>query len=219
MKSSVAMSPRPGPVASTPAASSKRQALLDAALACFLEHGVMETTLDDVLARSGASVGSLYHHFGGKGGLADALYVDCLGEYQRAAGRRLDEAPDPRSGVHAVIEHHLRWIVDETDRARFVLAYRDHEIRAASAELRALNHTFYGQLERWLDAHATVPLPPLPAVISQWLGPAQDFSRHWLTGQVRATPADVRPFLCDSAWHALRPLFSPTPSLHRPKGV
>jgi len=187
---------------------SKRQALLDAALVCFLEHGVVETTLDELLARSGASVGSLYHHFGGKEQLADALYVDCLSVYHDGALQRLAGASSAEGGVRGIVEHHLGWIVAHTDPARFLLAYRDHEIRPASDDLRSLNRVFYGALEDWLAAQAAEPLPPLPAVIAQWIGPTHNFSRHWLTNQVRCTPAEASPFLSDSAWHALGPLFS-----------
>ncbi len=195
--------------------ASKRQALLDGALACFLEHGVVETTMELVLARSGASVGSLYHHFGGKEQLADALYVECLGAYHRGAYDRLEAAATPEAGVRGLVEHHLDWMVGHTDRAKFLLAYRDHEIREASDELRSLNRHFYGRLEHWITERAAPPMPPLPAVIAQWIGPAHNFARHWLTDQVRTTPEHARPFLSDSAWHALRPIFDPAPP---PKG-
>ena len=188
---------------------SKRQALLDAALSSFLEHGVVETTLDELLTRSGASVGSLYHHFGGKEQLADSLYVDCLSTYHDGALARLDAATPPERGVRAIVEHHLGWIVDHTEQARFLLAYRDHEIRPASEDLRSLNRVFYGHLEAWIEQRAAVPLPPLPAVIAQWIGPTHNFSRHWLTNQIRCTPDEARPFLSDSAWNALRPLVQP----------
>ena len=187
--------------------TSKRQALLDAALACFLDHGVVETTLDELLTRSGASVGSLYHHFGGKEQLADALYVDCLSGYHERALDRLAAAATTEAGVRGIVEHHLEWIVGHTEPARFLLIYRDHEIRPASDDLRSLNRVFYGRLEDWLGERSAGPLPPLPAVVGQWIGPTHNFSRHWLTGQVRCTPDEARPFLSDSAWNALGPLF------------
>ena len=188
---------------------SKRQALLDAALSSFLEHGVVETTLDELLARSGASVGSLYHHFGGKEQLADSLYVDCLSTYHDGALMQLDAATSPERGVRVIVEHHLGWIVTHTEQARFLLAYRDHEIRPASEDLRSLNRVFYGRLEAWIEQRAVVALPPLPAVIAEWIGPTHNFSRHWLTNQIRCSPADALPFLSDSAWSALRPLLQP----------
>ena len=191
------------------AAGSKRRALLDAALTCFLEHGVVETTVDQLLHRSGSSVGSLYHHFGGKEQLADAVYVECLGLYHDGAMARLTAATTVEASVRAIVEHHLDWTDGHGDRARFLLAYRDHEIRPASDELRGLNRHFYGSLERWLADRITVgERPPLPAVVAQWVGPSHNYARHWLTGQVRATPADVKPFLSDSAWHALRPILT-----------
>jgi AcrR family transcriptional regulator len=85
----------------------KRQALLDAALQLFLANGVLETTVDDVLQLSGASVGSLYHHFGGKEQLADALYVDCLSAYHRVALEGLGAAADAEAGVRSLVDHHL----------------------------------------------------------------------------------------------------------------
>ncbi len=39
-----------------------------------MEKGFAETSVNDVVARAGASVGTLYHHFGGKNELFVALY-------------------------------------------------------------------------------------------------------------------------------------------------
>ena len=50
----------------------RKQAILEAALAAFLQKGVLATTIDDVRERSGASVGSIYHHYGSKEGIAAA---------------------------------------------------------------------------------------------------------------------------------------------------
>ncbi|MDP9407324.1 MAG: TetR/AcrR family transcriptional regulator [Actinomycetota bacterium] len=59
---------RPGRAAST------RAALLDAAREVFATEGFADASIADVVARAGASVGSLYHHFGGKADLYLALY-------------------------------------------------------------------------------------------------------------------------------------------------
>ena len=57
-----------------------QRALLDAARAVFTEQGFAEASIADVVERAGSSVGSLYHHFGGKSELFIALWQD----YQRA---------------------------------------------------------------------------------------------------------------------------------------
>ena len=43
-----------------------QRALLDAARAVFAEQGFADASIADVVERAGSSVGSLYHHFGGK---------------------------------------------------------------------------------------------------------------------------------------------------------
>ena len=59
----------------------RRQAILDAALTCFLRSGVAGTTIDAIQRESGASVGSIYHFFGSKEGVAAELYLDTLRDY------------------------------------------------------------------------------------------------------------------------------------------
>lgn len=55
-------------------ASGTRQALLRASREVFLAKGYGEATVADIVEASGISVGSLYHHYGGKPGLFLALW-------------------------------------------------------------------------------------------------------------------------------------------------
>ena len=66
-------------------AATTREGLLAAAREVFSSSGFAEASIADVVTRAGASVGSLYHHFGGK---AD-LYLALFEEYQQ---HREDEA-------------------------------------------------------------------------------------------------------------------------------
>ena len=71
---------RPGRAAAT------REALLTAAREVFSGSGFAEASIVEVVGRAGASVGSLYHHFGGKAELYLALFEDYQ---QRQEGRAL----------------------------------------------------------------------------------------------------------------------------------
>ncbi|MUL41710.1 TetR/AcrR family transcriptional regulator [Streptomonospora sp. PA3] len=53
-----------------------RRVLLEAARDVFTEKGFAEAGVADVVERAGSSVGSLYHHFGGKTELFLALWED-----------------------------------------------------------------------------------------------------------------------------------------------
>jgi AcrR family transcriptional regulator len=64
-----------------------RRGMLRAAREVFTEQGFAETSVADVVAHAGSSVGSLYHHFGGKAELFLALWEDHqLAHEESAAG-------------------------------------------------------------------------------------------------------------------------------------
>jgi AcrR family transcriptional regulator len=72
-----------------------QRALLDAARAVFTEQGFSEASIADVVKRAGSSVGSLYHHFGGKSELFIALwqqYTQAQEESASAAVARAKQA-------------------------------------------------------------------------------------------------------------------------------
>ena len=56
----------------------RRESILEAALGCFLEKGYIATTINDIREASGATTGSIYHFFDGKGALAMALLEDAV---------------------------------------------------------------------------------------------------------------------------------------------
>lgn len=57
-------------------AAATRSTLLGAAREVFTSSGFAESSIAEVVARAGGSVGSLYHHFGGKADLYLALFED-----------------------------------------------------------------------------------------------------------------------------------------------
>lgn len=88
-----APSGEPGNVTAVPArvsdrGAATRGALLAAARDVFAEAGFAQAAVTDIVARAGASVGSLYHHFNGK---AD-LYLTLFEEFQNRQQERTREA-------------------------------------------------------------------------------------------------------------------------------
>ncbi|MFC5835671.1 TetR/AcrR family transcriptional regulator [Nonomuraea insulae] len=75
--------------------SGTRDALLRAAREVFLAKGYAEATVADLVAASGISVGSLYHHFGGKPGLFLALWE----QFTRGQEERTSRAAKAAEGT------------------------------------------------------------------------------------------------------------------------
>jgi AcrR family transcriptional regulator len=190
------------------ATAARRRAILAAALECFTEHGYAAAAIDDVRRRSGASVGSIYHHFGSKQELFGALYVEGMADYQDGAVVLLRAAPDARAGIEALVRHHLEWVSANPDLARFLLAGRETEVRLASeARLRDVNRAFFGAVEAWLEPHVTAGrLRDLPFDLFHALliGPSQELARQWLAGRARGSPAAAAETLAEAAWRSLQ---------------
>jgi AcrR family transcriptional regulator len=69
-----------------------QRALLDAARDVFAEQGFANASIADVVERAGSSVGSLYHHFGGKSELFLALWQEHQQAHEQAASNAVADA-------------------------------------------------------------------------------------------------------------------------------
>jgi AcrR family transcriptional regulator len=178
----------------------RKREILDAALRAFTDKGYAAATVADVRELSGASTGSIYHHFGDKEGLAAALYVEGLRDYQRGILAVLNREADAERGVKALVRHHLRWVAAHPDLARFLLAGRP---RGDPPELTAMNREVFAATAAWFERQGLRRLPGdvLYAVL---IGPAQEFCRHWLEGRTRSSIRTAERALAEAAWRALR---------------
>ena len=79
-------------------AAATRDALLAAAREVFTAAGFSEANIADVVAKAGASVGSLYHHFGGKADLYLALFEDYQSRQEARAARAVAAARSSGAG-------------------------------------------------------------------------------------------------------------------------
>ncbi|NKZ07579.1 TetR/AcrR family transcriptional regulator [Actinomadura latina] len=73
-------------------ADATRQALLSAAQQVFADRGYADAGIAEIVERSGISVGSLYHHYGGKAGLYVALWEELTAEQEASAAQAVSAA-------------------------------------------------------------------------------------------------------------------------------
>jgi AcrR family transcriptional regulator len=186
----------------------RREAILEAARSCFEEHGYAATTIEMIAARSGASNGSIYHHFGSKDGILAALYVNALASYQDELLALLREhASDPEGGIRGAVIHHLAWVEAHPHETRTLFEHRQTLERTPRAgELQAQNRPALAEAGAWLrrhvDAGAIRDLGPAAAAV--WYGPAQLVARDWIAGRLRGKPGALADALAEAAWRAFR---------------
>jgi AcrR family transcriptional regulator len=177
----------------------RRETILEAALESFGATGA--TAIEDVRRRSGASVGSIYHHFGGKNGIAAALYLEILGGYQEGVVRALRRARGAEAGIRALVRYHLRWVERNPERARFLL-HGGAAREAAGDELQALNRSLAAAVEEWVGRHPAIRPLRREVFYAAVFGPAQELSRAWLSGQLPSL-RKLEAELAEAAWRAI----------------
>lgn len=188
--------------------SARQEAVLVAALDSFNALGVAAASIADICRRSGASVGSVYHHFGSKEGLAEALYCEGLRRFQEGYRAALAGHGQARSGVQALVRFHVAWVVEHGAWARYLLRTRADALQAATqARLTERNAVFFQDMAAWFAPHvrsgAVRPLPAgvLPALL---VGPVHEWARTQLRWSDPIWDVAVADALADAIWCALR---------------
>ncbi len=183
--------------------ASRKIAIKFAALDCFLEDGFVATSMADIRKRSGATIGSIYHFYSGKGALALELFEESLASWNDATVR-LTRDDSPRERVRGMVFGLLDWARTEPGQFRFTeelrVLVRAHEELGTCAEHLAENERRAAALYAfWVRNGAVLPLdwPMAHALI---LGPAYHHARS--AGFADADPAGDA-FLADAAWAAV----------------
>lgn len=181
--------------------------IVSAALPLFAAHGWAGTSMEEIRRAAGVSNGSLYHHFSSRAQLAARLLVDGMTGAQQAITGVLAEAGLAERGVREAVRTQLMWVEESAELARLLYSDVPDEVLLAAEPAFSEHNRHYvdvvaGWLRRHAASHAVIDLP-FAVAHALWLGPGQEFARHWLRGRSRLRPAAAAPALADGAWRAL----------------
>lgn len=187
---------------------SRKDDILQAALACFTEVGVDATTIEMIRDRSGASIGSLYHHFGNKERIIAALYLAGTAEYAALLEQGFATVASAEACVKLLVTSYIDWVVANPDWARFVLHSRARvEASELGEQLREANRQHFARIQQALAGYREQGLfkaMPADCFASVIIGPTHDFARNWLAGRTRTELAECRELLAQVAWDSVR---------------
>lgn len=190
------------------ARASRKDDILQAALACFSESGVDATTIEMIRDRSGASIGSLYHHYGNKERIIGALYLTGIGQYAALLDGGLEEAKSAEAVVKLFVTSYIDWVSANPQWARFILHSRGRvEAGEVGEELREANRQQGRRIAELLAEHRKAgAFKALSAELfnSVVIGPTHDYARNWLAGRTRVDLIDCREQLAQIAWDSVR---------------
>ena len=108
-------------------AGNTRRQVLDTALRLFTQDGFFNTSVHDIARASGVSVGSIYHHFKDKEGIARALYADLV-ERMVAALEAVERGhPDTAGRCRAIVAMLFELTEDEPETMEFMIYAKHRE--------------------------------------------------------------------------------------------
>ncbi len=192
-----------------PTPPSRKQEILAAALQCFNEHGFAASTIDMIRERSGASVGSVYHHFGNKDRIGEELYRNAMDEYHGLLQTMLAKAVSAEEGVKALTYAYVDWVANNPEQARFVLYSRGQLAKTGAGDgLTQQTQSHLSLIRDWFKPRiAAGQIKKLPAecYASLVLGAAHDYARLWLTQRAKTNIKQFRQVFADAAWLAVKP--------------
>jgi AcrR family transcriptional regulator len=173
----------------------------------FGSQGYAATSMEEVRRRAEISNGSLYHLFPSKAALAARLYCDGMIQSQNGIIDAINDTQLAEDGVRGAVAFQTSWVDSHTQLARLVYAdWSDDVLMAAAPALDGPSRQYVRVVDRWLrDRVAAGDLidGPFPVLHALWLGPTQEYCRHWLRGRSRLRPRHISDDLARGAWRAL----------------
>jgi AcrR family transcriptional regulator len=184
-----------------------KRELMACALDAFEATGIAATTVEDIRARAGSSIGSIYHHFGNKDGLVAALFFAAIDDESKLCDSHIAAATSTREIIEAIVRGYVEWVAAQPRLARFLYMARSTVAAGPAGEdLARRNKARYRALFDWLAkgvAEGTVRALPRETYVPLMIGPAETYCRAWLSERVRTSPAQHVAIFTEAAWRAV----------------
>ena len=185
----------------------RRASVLDAALECFTRMGIDGTTIGDIQKAARCSVGSLYHHFGSKEGIAEELFIEGISRFNRGMVRRLRRCSSAEESVKAVVRFYCDWSTRNRALASYLHSRDINFSEEARIRLKAVYRRYISEVFGWFAPFVSSgqmrALPP-DAYVPLISGPIQEYVRRWLSGHYERPPNAMKELFADAAWKAMQ---------------
>jgi len=182
--------------------------VIETALSLFSRFGYGPVSIEMICDAADVSVGSLYHHFDSKAGVAAAIYTEAIRRYHEPLLAVVADGPAAEDGVRSLVHAHHRWVATHASWARFMMTHGDlAEIRANAPDHEAANARLASALNTWarrhMDAGYIMALDPA-LFMGVVFGPSYFHTRLSLGRAPSPPDRDVAAQLATAAWRSLQ---------------
>jgi len=171
--------------------SDTREAILDAALDLFVEHGFHGTAVPQLAERAGVAAGTIYRHFASKEALVNALYRQLKGEMAAAIMSDLTVDAPARETFRTLWRRQVEYVREHPRAFAFLELhhhpYLDEASCAVEDQILRLTTAIIEPLQQREELK---PAPPM-LLVSLVLGAFLGMVRASRDGHLELTPENV----------------------------
>jgi AcrR family transcriptional regulator len=168
------------------AADDKRQLILDAAVRVFAAQGYESTRVGDIAKEAGVAYGLVYHYYGSKDAVLEAVFREAWGRLLVAIQIAVDSDISPPEQLALVVKIVLRAWRDDPDLVRLLVkeVTRSPHITDELDEIGRAFAGLQGVIERG-QADGTLR-PDVDARMAAWMlyGALDEILTGWVLGQL-----------------------------------
>lgn len=186
----------------------RRRQIIEAALACFTQNGIIDTTMEEIQHKAGVSNGSLYHHFKNKDQLVAAVYLEGILDYQTGLLEQVTKQVEARNGILALVRFHLGWVNEYPEWSAYLFQSRSDDFSSEiHRSIATANQRFFAELEAYFHKFSEAGmLKNMSSSIrlSLLLGPCQQFAQLMVNKNCAIDLTEAVSQIGEGIWLALK---------------
>ena len=186
-----------------PDSSSKRDALLNAALKLIAEQGFHAAPMSQIAEEANIGVGTIYRYFKNKDELINGLYLEIRKRMAEAIGKDQDESDPVKAQFVKSLQNLIRYLIENPAEIQFTEQYENSPFitEATKAEIEKTAAPISDLLIRAQKEKLLKPLP-FPVLMSMFSGASMGLLKAYL--QKKSAPAKMNEAI-EAIWDMLIP--------------
>ncbi len=137
----------------------RRESLIKAAIACFVERGYDATSMDSIAERGGVSKPVLYQHFDSKHDLYMEILLTAVNRLRERVTAVLDNSEAPYDRVKAVVTAYFTFVDEECDASKLIYSAALASDQKIFTVVQNLTHSLAREFADNIAASADVDKP------------------------------------------------------------
>lgn len=137
----------------------RRESLIRAAIACFVERGYDATSMDSIAEQGGVSKPVLYQHFDSKHDLYMEILLTAVNQLRERVTAVLDNTEAPYDRVKAVVTAYFTFVDEECDASKLIYTAALASDQQIFSVVQSLTHSLAHEFADNIAASADVDKP------------------------------------------------------------